>query len=220
MSRILNISQPRVYPHITYLDKIAQSDLFIVSDDLVVKKNLFEIRNKYFCRLSKKPQYLNFPIEKKVEFFDLKIKNHQDIFNKHRKILHDNYKRYPHYNDRILPATLPNSDEHYMGFFLSHLQLLMGILDIHTPIEFASAVKTSKKGQERLVDIITHYNGTDYISGICGSNYIHELPVPFVYHDSNHPRFHDYRPNDDNWYMIYDMIFSIGLDAVKKIIHR
>ena len=218
MSKILNISQPRVYPHITYLDKIAKSDLFIVSDDLVVKKNLFEIRNKYFCKLSREPKYLNLPIVEKPSFNQLKISD-TSVFEKHKKILTDNYRKYQYFDISILEKTFQYDSDSYFDFFLSHLTALFELLDINTPIELVSSVNTTKNGQERLSDIIQHFNGTHYISGICGADYIHQLPVPFEFHNSTDRKF-QYRFDDDNWYMIYDMIFSIGLDSVKDIIHR
>lgn len=212
---IVNISQPRIYPHVTYLAKISQADLFVVSDDLWVNKNSFEIRNKYLCRLSKKPKYLNAPILSKQPYNRLKLKK-SDFSKKHMKTLRDNYLRHPHFDEKILTKTLDYETENFMDFYLFHLKALMEILGIETKIALASAVNSQNTKQDRLIDILNHYEATEYLSGVDGQKYITNIPVKTTYHDTLSPKYNDYA--DGQYYMIYDLIFSKGIDFVKELL--
>lgn len=213
------IGQPRAYPHITYLHKLVNADTFIISDDLVVNKTALEIRNKYKCVLSDKAQYLNIPVEGKEPFNRLEIR--EQFARKHRKILHDNYKKYPHYDPWILDLTIPAEGRHgWFGWWKIHTIALCNLLDININFKSASRVNTQKKKTDRLVDILDHYQATEYLSGMGGRNYLEldKIKIPVSYHDTTNPMF-KYRKDDDNMYMIYDTIFTLGLEETIKILH-
>lgn len=216
MNKLIHISQPRVYPHISYLDKINRADLFIYSDDLKPKKNLFETRNRYYCEQSKSSKYLNVPIKRGDIFRETQIT--QEFVKNHISILHHNYKDYPHYDYDLLKYTMPNIKlDSFLDFANLHLNLLFNVFDINTPTHYTSVVKSSKTGQERLDDIIKYYGGTEYLSGIEGKEYISTLSVPYKLHDTKSPRF-DY--GREFMPMIYDTIFLKGMDWCYQVLHN
>lgn len=217
---ILNLSQPRVYPHITYLDKIASSELFVVSDDLVVKKNLFEIRNKYHCRLSNSSKYINIPIESKTVFKELKIRE-TGFTDKHRKILYDNYKRYKYFDNDILEQAIPRKEyKWYLDYFNDQLSYFIDLFDIDTQVRYASEVGSRKQKTERINEILKHHKATLYVSGVRGADYLTNLDTDVIYHKTFDSRFSNERDNGSNgdMLMVFDDIFSKGLDNVKNII--
>lgn len=213
------ISQPRAYPHITYLHKLVNADTFIISDDLVVKKNLFEIRNKYKCKLSNKSQYLNIPVEAKVPFNELVIKD-TAFARKHTKILHDSYKDYPHYDRQILELTIPHGITDWFLWWKIHMISLCQLLEIDLKMQLASKVGTTEKKTDRLVKILDYFGATEYLSGIAGKDYLEldKIKIPVTYHDTDNEMF-KYREGDGNMYMIYDTIFTLGLARTIEILH-
>lgn len=215
--RKIHISQPRMYPHISYLDKINKADIFVVSDDLIVKKNLFEVRNKYHCILSHTSKYLNVQIQDKRMFRYLKVM-HPLFYRKHKLILKHSYNKYPYYDYDILEKSFPDgfTSPNFMEYFLHEIRALMKLLDIDTTIRMSSHANSQNRKTERLNDIIKYYDGEHYISGMFGRKYIENLCVPVEYHDTNEPKFYYGRKD---MLMIYDTIFSIGVEETKKIIH-
>lgn len=217
MEKIIHISQPRIYPHITYLDKVSKSDLFIVSDDLENQKGKFELRNKFLEKLSQSPKYLNVPIEKKDRFRDLIISD-LSYYKKHRDVLYYSYKDYPFFDKSILEQLIPEpKSKWYIEQWENTFINITKMLDISINFDYATKVQSTKHKVERLEEIVGYYQGTKYLSGIAGEDYIKEMKYPFVIHSTEDSKF-EYRESDNNYYMIADTIFLKGIKEVKNIL--
>jgi hypothetical protein len=74
----------------------------------------------------------------------------------------------------------------------------MDKLNINTPILFSSMFNIKTSGSQRLADICSVVNATEYISGIGGKSYLNEelFPCPVTY----------FQPELDNYYSIINNI--------------
>ena len=62
---IVSIHQPEHFPYLGFFQKMKQSDLFIILDDVKFKKNNFQNRNR-FLNSSGEEEWFTVPVEKKA----------------------------------------------------------------------------------------------------------------------------------------------------------
>ena len=61
---IVSIHQPEHFPYLGFFQKMEQSDLFIILDDVKFKKNNFQNRNRFIN--NGKEEWFTVPVEKKA----------------------------------------------------------------------------------------------------------------------------------------------------------
>jgi hypothetical protein len=214
----LHISQPRVYPHISYLDKIDKSDHTVFSNDLVVKKNLFETRNRYFGTYSDKLHYLNVPYSEKAIFQNLKISDFS-FREKHIATLRANYRKCEYFDMDLLNEMIPEvKSDSFIEFAVDQLYSLCNLLEINLSHSFTSESQSINKKSERIKDIIEFNEASSYITGMAGKEYLGDVGVPVEVHETMDERFY-FGDEDKKMVMILDPIFRFGLSEVKKAIH-
>ncbi|MDD4817318.1 MAG: WbqC family protein [Victivallaceae bacterium] len=219
--KLVHISQPRIYPHISYLSKIAQSDLYVCSDDLLLTPALFERRNLYWNFDAGDARYLLVPTNKGYLFGDTKITD-LGFAARHRRILRDSYrfaKDVPFFNDSILNYLVFDAEnDSFLEYFKEQLRRIFDLFGIKTEIAFASEVHSMNRKVNRLNDILRYFGATRYLSGICGKDYIKDdLCVPVVFHNTLTPRFRA-NPHTDKMLLYIDNIFYMGIDYIRRII--
>lgn len=217
---VVHISQPRIYPHLSYLEKIASADLFVVMDDLIMKPELFERRNRYYNPMSGDARFLTIPTEKGKVFSEMKILD-MDFAKKHRRILYDSYRKSPYFSFAILDYLVcdPDSDS-FMEYFFKTIHRIFEVLDIITPIELASKVPGEAKKTARLNQILEFFNADEYLSGSAGANYINGeciIPVTFRSHEEEKQQFHT-NPNTNDMLMFADTLFNCGIEKTKELL--
>lgn len=218
---IVHISQPRIYPHLSYLEKIDAADLFVVMDDLVLKPELYERRNRYYNPMSGDARFLTIPTEKGKIFSETKILD-LDFAAKHRRILRDCYRKHSRfYCDSMLEYLVCDPDtEWFMDYFFKSMEQIGKVLNITTPIKLASEVPGHSKKVQRLNDILSFYNADEYLSGAAGAGYMNGdciVPVTFRDHQKEVEVFHT-NPNTDDMLMFVDTIFNSGIEKTRELL--
>ena len=216
---IVHISQPRIYPHLSYLEKIASADLFVVMDDLVLKPELFERRNRYFNPMSGDARYLVVPTEKGKIFSQTRITD-LDFAAKHRRILIDCYRKARYFSRDILEYLVCDPDgDNFMDYFFKTFHRVCEVLDITTPTALASEVPGASKKVQRLNDILSYFHADRYLSGSAGATYMNGdciVPVEFRDHEREVSVFHT-NPDTDDMLMFVDTLFHCGIDKTKEL---
>ena len=218
---VVHISQPRIYPHLSYLEKIASADLFVVMDDLVLKPELFERRNRYFNPQSGDARFLIVPTEKGRVFAETRITD-PEFASKHRRILRDSYRKIAKfYSDDLLEYLVCDPDgDNFMAYFFKTFSRTCEVLGITTPTRLASEVPGASKRVQRLNDILSHFHADRYLSGSAGATYVNGgciVPVEFRDHEREVSAFRT-NPNTDEMLMFLDTLFHCGVDKTKELL--
>lgn len=160
------IHQPEHFPYIGFFKKMQLADIFVILDDVQYVKGNWHNRNRFLNTNG---------IE---EFFNVAVES-------------DSYKKY--IKDVITMDTnwrlsllrkLKQNFKYDLEYVYSHKKLIdinmesiywcMRKLSINTPIIKSSELNINTIGTQRLIDICTVLNGTEYLSGQGGKKYLDE----------------------------------------------
>ncbi len=163
---IISIHQPSYWPWLGVLNKIAQSDRFILLDNVAANKDAFQYRNIFFC--CGKPKYIMLPVTYKMGVFinELEFKNNswpQEHLNK----LENYYRKAPYFK-----KIFPTLEELYMkdykkpvDFIIQTMVFSMKFLNIDTEILKSSDLKGEGEKGSLVLDLVKKSNGRVYLSG-------------------------------------------------------
>jgi hypothetical protein len=164
---LVGIHQPHYLPWLRYFEKIARSDVFIVLDTVQFSKNGWQNRNKIKTREG--AALLTVPVHASIDaaIVDVSIDNCTNWCKKHLMSILQNYARAPYVEEHraFFQATygrtwnlLCELDRHMLEYYLR-------VLEIETPIRYASELKVDGSATERLINLIRSVGGTGYYSG-------------------------------------------------------
>jgi len=172
---IVSIHQPNFMPYPGFFNKIKSSDLFIIYDTAQFVKNRWDNRNQIRSQSSIR---LTIPISRErsfLEFSETKLAEGR-WRRRHLLTLLQCYQRSPFF-DKYYPFF-----EHHYGkkqVFLDEFNtpIILYLLDqfgIHTKVTKASEIDydKSKSSSEALVGMVKACDGTTYLSGPSGSDYL------------------------------------------------
>jgi len=177
---IVSIHQPNFLPWLGYFYKIAQSDIFVLLDDVQYTKNSFINRNR--IKTPQGEQWLTLPVKQSGSFGQLIIEC--EIQQKElavKKVLNSikmNYSKSLYYHQYIEAIEkILNTNTHSLSEINIQLILwLCDVLNIHTKIIRSSTLNISgKESTERLVEICKILNADTYLSGKGGVKYQEEV---------------------------------------------
>lgn len=223
--RKIAISQPRYLPAANYIERMMMSDVFVILDNVQHQRRAYEHRNK--IRTSDGSTWLSIPIDRKQsasdKIYDMRLLNN-DWQEKHLKSFQLNYKKTPKY-DEIMPML----ERYYQlkWVYLSDavkdmLDIILNYLDIQVETVWASKYNWTKTKDDLLIEITEKLNGTAYISGPNGRDYIDaskfkEASIQLLYHEYNHPKYEQIWGDFIPYMTIWDLMFYFGKET-KSII--
>ena len=163
----VGIHQLHYLPWLRYFDKIRQSDVFVVLDDIQFNKNGWQNRNR--VKSSAGATLLTVPVSMRVRqrLDEVCIHNDTPWRRKHWVTIEQSYARAPHFAEYapFLRDTysrewerLNDINRHMLGFFLD-------ALGIETPVVYSSQLGVEGTATERLVNLIKAVGGDTYLSG-------------------------------------------------------
>ena len=112
---IATIHQPQYIPWPSYFDKILQSDIFVLLDDVQFQKNGFQNRNK--IKTPQGAQWLTMPIKHSFG----QLINEVEIYSNESKIKHlislqMNYKKAPYFSEiYVLVSSVLSKDNKFIS---------------------------------------------------------------------------------------------------------
>jgi len=164
---ILSAHQLHYLPWLRYFHKIAESDVFVVMDNIQFNKNGWQNRNKIKC--ANGWMYLTVPIYNKFQqrIDEVKIDNNQNWRAKHWNALVCNYSKAPYFKEYkdffekiYLREWVDLNQINYEMFYF-----YLDVLGIKTKIVKASDLKVEGTDTMRLANICKALGADTYHSG-------------------------------------------------------
>ena len=159
------IHQPEHFPYLGFFQKMSAADIFVILDDVQYSKGGWQNRNKILNNSGEK-EFFTVQVEPKA--WRKLIKNvkvadgniwRRKIVVKLKQNLGEDFS-YIYHGDFLLPINMKS------------IYWATKRLNINTPIVFSSSLNIKTVGTQRLIDICHAVNGDEYISGMCGKNYL------------------------------------------------
>lgn len=225
----ISIHQPNYLPWLGFFDKIKQSDIFVVFDNVQYPrgKNHFGNRNK--IKIHNDSKWLTIPVLGKSEIKNINeigFKN-LDWKDEHLRLIKVFYEKSPYFTEyfdefsfelRKDFLNLSEQNTNLIRYFLSKL-------DIKTEIVLSSEiVDDSISGADRILTILDKLNATKYItgSGPGSVRYINEEDfksrgIELVWQHYDHPVYNQLHGEFIPYMNILDLLFNEGPNS-KNII--
>lgn len=173
---ILSAHQPHYLPWLRYFDKIAQSNCFVLLDDLQYNKGGFQNRN--FIKGPNGRVRLTVPVKHKHKqlLADVKIAYHQWWGEKHIQSLKTCYGKapfFPHYRTffeelySISWESLNQLNEQMLRFFLSNFAITTRIVR-SSELKLKEKTNDNISGTDRLILLAKELGADAYLAGAYG----------------------------------------------------
>ncbi len=202
---ICSIHQPSYFPWLGLLNKIIESDVFVLLDTVQLNDAAYQNRN-LFLDNQNKAHLLTIPINKKSyqgkAIKDLELSN--NIWQKkHSKFIYFNYKKHPFF-DEIYPLIEPLYKKEYkylIDFLLDTMYVTFDCFNIRTEMLIASDLDIGKSSKEDLVlNILQKTNADIYLSGKGAASYQKEenflaKGIELKYQSFKHPIYPQFKNN-------------------------
>lgn len=217
---ILSAHQPSYLPWIGYFNKIVNSDVFIIMDNIQFEKNSFINRNR--INTIQGPIWLTIPVYtkdyKEKTINKIEIQNNINWRKKQWNSIYLNYKKslyFFQYSDVIEPIFTTHFN--YLGEFLKfQLDIFINILNIKTKILYLSDLNINSKKQELIKDMCLYSQCNTFLFGAMGKNYAEEK----YFNDFNiNIKFQESKPNI-NYLSILDILFTQGITTLNQNIYE
>jgi hypothetical protein len=174
------IHQPNYLPWLGFFDKISQSDVFVILDDVQFPKGAAGTWvNRTQIAINGKPRWLSVPVKRPSGLQTIEAVQYVDQTWKksHRSIIHDCYRNADHYRaqcDLLDELFEPTEPESLMHFNLNAIKLILAKLasDDQQKMVMASSLSTTASGSARLVEIVQKVNGATYLCGAGSEGYL------------------------------------------------
>lgn len=217
------ITQSNYIPWKGYFDNIAQSDVFVIYDDMQYTRR--DWRNRNYIKTDKGLKWLTIPVEVKGKYFQ-KI-NETSVAEKDWQIQHwqqleQTYRKAPFFQEMApwikemyLDATHPFLTEINVHF----LTRICNFLGIQTKFLDSRSFTLAEGKTERLVNICKELKADTYLTGPAAKNYMDETlfsneSIDIIYFDySGYPEYPQLHPPFEHGVTILDLIFNTGNDA-------
>lgn len=170
------IHQPQYIPWLSYLRKIAASDLFIILDSVAFQKNGLQNRNR--IKTAQGPLWLTVPVKQKLgsPLKDVEIDNTTDWRRKHWSTLRQSYGKAP-----CFQLYAPGFERVYSREWtrladlnIELLELLLKCFGIATRLARSSAMKAEGAASRIVLNLCLEAGATEYISGEGAKDYLDE----------------------------------------------
>ena len=175
---IVTIHQPDFLPWLGFFDRWEKSDLYIVLDDVQFIRRGWHHRDK--IKTQNKIKWLTVPVQKKGRYHqaikEVKIDHQENWSQKHLKTIQMAYKKAPNF-DFVFGKLSEIYNREYnllIEFNMDLLRLCSKMLDIDTPLVFASDFNVKSTGGQRLVDLVQSVGGKEYLAGSGSRDYLDE----------------------------------------------
>ncbi len=176
MSKVF-IHQPEYFPWPNFFFKASMSDIFIILDDVQYVRRSFQNRN--MIKTNSGAKWLTVPIQyspQKTPINKILIDNEQEWQKKHYKLIYDNYKSSPYF-DEVSTLIMPAFTDKWellenLNTFL--LKKILNRMNIKCKIIKSSDLDVSSKNNELILDLCVKVKAKEYIVGKGSKSYLKE----------------------------------------------
>jgi hypothetical protein len=223
---IVSIMQPAYLPWLGYFDRICNSDLFVVLDNVMLErssKTRFTNRNK--VRTHQGSSWLTVPVKTsglgQPVISQVEIDNGQKWSSKHFSSLVHSYGRSPYFSEHkdwfeyfyqlSFPLLAPMLQE--------STNYLLKALNIHTPVVYSSSLQVEGQKSDLILNLCKKVGATTYISGPFGRDYLdaasfQQAGIELKFHDYQHPTYKQIHGQFEPYMSVVDLLFNCGSDSL------
>jgi len=223
------VLQPGYLPWLGFFDQLAQSDHFVIYDDVQYDKHGWRNRNR--IRTAEGWQWLTVPVLTKGKSEQLVKEteiNNQDAWAvKHQKSLEQHYHQSPHFKTYfpIFETVYGTKWDRLIDLNLTLLQKIAEALSIKTPISRASEMQIEGERSERLVKICKALDATTYLSGDAAKDYLDESMferegIGIRWHGYQHPVYRQMHEPFIPYLSIVDLLFNHGKESLNVLMSK
>jgi len=225
--RIVTIHQPEFIPWLGFFNKVWQSDVFIIMDDVQFKKNHFENRNKIRVLSEQGWTWIKIPVFMKGRFgqkiCDVDInsegeKRWKEVLLKSVKMSYQKTKFFPEVYEMIESCINQNTDK-LCDINICLILAIMKYLDMNKNVIIQSQLAMASAKEYLLVDLIKKSGCDTYLSGQSGKVYLDhkvmtENGITVLFQNFNHPQYEQVHGNFLKGMSIIDLLFNYGKESV------
>jgi len=223
---IISIRQPGYFPYLGFFKKIQFCDIFVYLDDVQYERGDWDNRNK--IKTSDGSMRLTVPVYNKSgqKLNEVQISYDTNWNIKHIKAIELNYQKTPYFSNYWDPIKkiLEKKWSKLIDLNLALIEFINQELNITTKIIRSSNLKIDSVSSQRLVDICKKLDGTTYLSGEMGVDYLDEEifqkeNIKVIYEKFEHPTYSQIHGSFIPNLSIIDLLFNEG-EKSKDILLR
>jgi hypothetical protein len=223
---IISIRQPGYFPYSGFFKKIQYSDYFVYLDDVQYERGDWDNRNK--IKTSEGAIWLTVPVYNKFgqKLNEVKISYETNWNEKHIKAIEMNYQKTPYFENYwdSLKKILEKKWVKLLDLNLEIINYINKELGINTKTICSSNLKIDSTGSEHLLEICKQLDGTIYLSGEMGHDYLNDRifsneNIQVIYEKFHHPVYSQLYGNFIPNLSILDLLFNEG-EKSKEILKK
>lgn len=225
---VVGIHQPHFFPWMGYLNKIAQSDVFIVLDEAQIEKGSNMYRNK-LVTIQGIEKYITISYQKKDALLkknnEIEIDKNVDWQQRQKSFLYENYKQTKYYDEIMGDIDHIYSKEYnkLIDVLNDSINYLLTSFGIKTKIVYQSTLEYDRfaKRNELLIELCKAVNCDCYLSGNSARKY---MDINLFEHQGISVEFQEFKypVYDQGKYWVpnlssLDILFREGKEASKQL---
>jgi hypothetical protein len=234
MSKVLSAHQPNFIPYLGFFDKMKNSDVFVIRDEVLFVKKEFHNRNRIRINSndninSPQSKWVSAPVEDPHDYIrHAKVSNDamQGGMQWNKYFLHNleaSYGRTPFFKQFFpgIKAIFENPDDSLLGLNMRIINFLKEAFSIETEIVMASSLGlkpahyAESDATKDLIDICKKMGADVYLSGAGGKGYLDEKQfadagIKLEYQEYKHPVYKQNFPGFLPYMGAFDALFCIG----------
>jgi len=223
--RVVGIHQPEYLPWMGFLNKLVNSDTFVLLDNVQFRKNYFQNRNR--IRTADGWVWLTVPIKKaplETLISEIAIDDSKPWGESHWKSLKQNYSKAKHFaeHSNFFEKTYSRKWTRLAELNTEIIRFFADALGIKVEIVLASELQAKGTGTELLLHICEELDADIYLSGRFGRDYLKEetfseTGIRVVYQDFHHLEYEQlFKPFVPEMAGV-DFLFNLGASGVELI---
>jgi hypothetical protein len=175
------VHQPNLFPRLKVLQKIAQSDLWVILDDVQYVRQEWQNRARLrHLRAPAQEYWLTVPVRRPRGhpslISEVTVCNYEATVRSFSKAIRNSYSRSWYWNwiESYVSATLSTSTTRLSSLCSQSLMQCLHLLQLDRPAICSSQLGVSGRATDKLVNICKSVDATVYLSGSGGSSYLDE----------------------------------------------
>lgn len=229
---IYSVHQPQYIPWLGYFHKIAESDIFVILDNVQYKQREFQNRNKIRTKLGW--IWLAVPVITKGKRYqlikDVRIDNSLDWRRRHKNSLKTWYGKAKYFDKYFaqLEQLYNNHRDRLCDINIEIIKFLLSVLEIKSKIYLESSMNIETKSTKRIIEIGKTLKADVYLSGAGGRDYLEEnlfldSGIKLEYQDFVHPQYTQLYSHNSQFIpflSVIDLIFNHGKSSMDILMGR
>lgn len=231
MKKIVVIHQPDFLSYIGFFHRLLYADLYVVLDDVqFVKGTSRSWMNRDKIKTPNGEKWLTVNVKKASRHTNINQILLNDTINwkkQNLNLLKENYKNTKYFNEIFpyLEKLYKSNCTNLSDFNMNSIYMLLKLFNIKIDIEYSSNLNTIKTKSERLVEILTQVNATQYLSGVGAKDYHIDKPfddanIEILWQDFKHPNYPQLYGEFIPYLSSIDMLFNCGIEKSREILRE